>query len=94
MSSTITTRWQPTYLVVNDELGVLVEDRVLALCEGGELRQGLAGVDVVGRRLHDAIRLLDHMLHVHRVTVVEKILQKDISDWLGRFYHHFQHIKV
>ena len=64
-----------SYLIVYNELGVLVEDGVLALGEGCELPQHPLGVDIWGCRVHQAIGLPQNLTHVHCITMVEEKLQ-------------------
>ena len=63
------------YLIVDDELWVLVEDWILALREGYQGALHHFGVEVLSGRLAEAVCLLDDIVHVYGVTVVEEVLR-------------------
>lgn len=54
----------------------MVEQRVVALGQGCEVRKQSSGVDVVRCAAHEPVGLLYHSSHIQVVTVVEKILQE------------------
>ena len=71
-------------MVINDELGVLVEDGVLLVGEGLEGVEEGEGVEFVRGRVNQVIRLLQHLADVDRVAMVEEILKQRFMTMYAR----------
>ena len=65
-------------LVVDNKLGVLVEDRVLSTCEWCVLFENILRVDFRRNNVEQTVRFLDDLTNVDGVAMVVEILENDI----------------
>jgi len=63
-----------TDLIVNDELGILVEDRILSSRERSKVLQGVLWMDVRRSGLRDVVRLLHQPTDAHCIPMMKVIL--------------------
>ena len=66
-------------LVVDNELGVLVEDGVLSTCEWCVLFENVLRVDFCWNDVEQTIGFFDHLTNVDSVAMVIEILEDKVS---------------
>lgn len=68
------------YLIVDNELWILVENRILPSGQWFKVLQYFAGMYIGRCTVHDPVGFFQHLLHVYGITMVEEILAgKQIS---------------